>query len=83
MKIGTVLLNTGVKDNHPYKYSIYTGQSNGKASFIYPYDKGMNNGHYLMSDIGKDKPIQPIGHIDLQTLLKDAIQNVADNQSQT
>ena len=39
--------------------------------------------NYGNSDIGKDKPIQPIGHIDLQTLLKDAIQNVVDNQSQT
>lgn len=75
MKIGTILLNTSVRENHPQRYSIYTGQSNGKASFVYPYMDGVNNGHYLLSDIGEDKAIKPIGNVDLASILKQAIED--------
>lgn len=76
MKIGTILLNTCVRENHPYRYSIYTGQSNGKASFIYPYGGGINNGHYLSDDIGEHKVIQPVGYVNLEDVLKKAIENM-------
>lgn len=73
MKIGTILLNTCVRENHPFRYSIYTGQSNGKAGFIYPYENSINNGYYYISDVGKDNVIQPIGYINLPSILRQAI----------
>lgn len=78
MKIGTVLKNTSVNEHHPLYLTVYTGQSNGKATVIYPYSdgSGVNNGHYLLSDIGKDKSIIPIGHIDLVKVLKDEINKI-------
>ena len=79
MKIGTILFNTSVGENHPYRYSIYTGQSGGKASFIYPYMGGINNGHYYVSDIGEDKVIKPIGNIDLASILRQAITDNVNN----
>lgn len=79
MKIGTILFNTSVGENHPFRYSIYTGQSSSKANFIYPYMSGINNGHYLISDIGEDKTIKPVGYIDLASILKQAITDNVNN----
>lgn len=78
MKIGTILLNTCVNENHPYRYSVCVGQSNGRVEFICPSANVIKTGRYLLSDIGEDNIIQPIGYVDLANVLEKAIKEHRD-----
>ena len=75
MKLGTVLKNTSVYKDHPMYLSIYIGKSKNRVKVIYLYPNiGIKCAYYLASDIGIDKPIIPIGTIDLVKILKKELQ---------
>lgn len=63
MKIGTILRNESVSDNHPFRYSVYTGLSGKMAKFIYVKDGRIEEGKYYASDIGRG--INPVRESDV------------------
>lgn len=73
MKVGTILLNTSVPEKSILRKTVFLRKNNKFAECLCLDKNRIRLIQYLWNNVGEDKPIQPVGYIDIIDILQSNI----------